>query len=264
MRVHFNTLPALDKARRAKLHLDSLENKIRIFLKSHPYRLTNDNVGEPANYFYDRDEFPSEFGLIAGDFVHNLRSSLDYLAFETNSISKNPINKSSCQFPIFDDPPASPKILKTFGGTFPYTPRSIKRLVDNLQPYNRRARRNLELLTILRELDNTDKHRRLLPTINWNLFIIHSEVADAIMYDGIQNSFDNMVTPFPYDLIKEFDPNLPNSIVFLVESTKPIPVRVVSLPILREIYVLVAKDIIPKFSNIMIDSKLVQHPDPPS
>ena len=91
------------KARRAKLHLNALERSITTFIERHPYTVTQYESREFLEYFIKREwELPKVWGLLVGDFAHNLRSSLDHVAYQFNLRARTPVEMLQCQFPIND------------------------------------------------------------------------------------------------------------------------------------------------------------------
>jgi hypothetical protein len=70
---------------RAEIHLQTLTTETRTFLDSAPYGITKSIDYERSSYLFRLDrvnEPPMSLGPIVGDFVHNLRSSLDHLAWQ--------------------------------------------------------------------------------------------------------------------------------------------------------------------------------------
>lgn len=106
---------------------------------------------------------PTELAVLIGDAIHNLRSSLDNLAYALATAHTGKLSASvarACAFPIFGTGPlfrgergrgAAPKMQAL-------SPRT-RTAMERLQPYHRRKHPELELLWILEELSNIDKHR---------------------------------------------------------------------------------------------------------
>ena len=106
---------------------------------------------------------PAELRLLVGDCLHNLRSSLDNLAYELavahhGGPLPHPYFKSS-EFPIFKDP-VKPKELKRKIGCI--HPRA-QGIIRSLQPYQHPRIFWLDPLWRLNQLNNVDKHR--LPNV---------------------------------------------------------------------------------------------------
>jgi hypothetical protein len=100
---------------------------------------------------------PADFGLIVGDCLHNLRSSLDNLAYELLAAyqkgqpSKSKVNDSG--FPIFrQQRDFASKGKSMIRGIHP----DAQTLIEKLQPYNRGN--GGSTLFVLSRLHNMDKH----------------------------------------------------------------------------------------------------------
>jgi hypothetical protein len=80
------TLPAIEaillKTERAEKHIADLESVVSAFLKTGPYEEVIEECGDGRSVYRARVIAQPEprWGLILGDAVHNLRSSLDHLA----------------------------------------------------------------------------------------------------------------------------------------------------------------------------------------
>lgn len=149
----------LAKHRQARVHLETFTQAVRTFLSETPVRtegkLTDDHL-EYVVRVYDIKPVPEEISLLAGDVVHNCRACLDHLAWE---ISRNPSIKTS--FPIHTSQgDRDPAIA---GGISD----AHQRVLNSAQPYvvYPEEPRNA-LLAILKNLDNTDKHRLLLTSVS--------------------------------------------------------------------------------------------------
>lgn len=102
-----------------------------------------------------------DIGVPLGDAVHNLRSSLDHLICQLATAAGNPAACDRTQFPIFavDTPDNRKRIERWIRHVSPAAQAEIKAL----QPYQRRPTDAFgDLLWLLSELDNIDKHRLLL------------------------------------------------------------------------------------------------------
>ncbi len=103
-------------------------------------------------------EPPVEISLMLGDFIHNLRSSLDYLSRElVHAAGRSPIDGiGGTTFPILKK--AANKELDIKPGTWP----EARAILERVQPYSDPEKRgDRHPLAMLNELDNKDKHRLL-------------------------------------------------------------------------------------------------------
>ena len=92
------------KRDRAEHHLNLIEQRIQAFVNSDPYTVSVE--GHPERGFYQArlvhpKEFPStELSLMVGDCIHNMRSALDYVAWE---LASGDISDKTTMFPICVD-----------------------------------------------------------------------------------------------------------------------------------------------------------------
>ncbi|QIN82052.1 hypothetical protein GBA63_04900 [Rubrobacter tropicus] len=133
------------RLQRALHHLESLKAEVEAWADECPYRTWVDfdvDARYKLTWLEAIDQPPARFGLIVGDCVHNLRSSLDNLMLELALIrGRGRVSKSvegDSQFPIFAaDPSLNPKRLAEFKRmTRGINPRA-KAIIEGLQPYNR-------------------------------------------------------------------------------------------------------------------------------
>jgi hypothetical protein len=92
---------------------------------------------------------PSMLSAILGDAVHNVRSALDYLAYQL--VKANGIEPDDhTQFPIYN-------VRKKLPDITPGVPLELRNLLDELQPYQFTHPRN-HALEVLHRLSIADKH----------------------------------------------------------------------------------------------------------
>jgi hypothetical protein len=141
----------------AKKHFDNFEASLEVFKKTSPCgvrREQDPQSGEIVFYALSVPSIPPELLLIAGDAIHNLRSTLDHLAWKlVEANGSTPTEATS--LPIFDTPEkyktGVARKVKGMGQ------RAIEK-IDRLNPYKGG---NNELWT-LHKLDIVDKHRLIL------------------------------------------------------------------------------------------------------
>lgn len=160
--MHFCDRPSLDgptlKVERAKEHIRNLESAIDRFLQSNPYEVicyqepeTNDRVFRVRILAQP----PLRLSGIIGDIIQNLRSSLDYLAWQLvlanggrpNERTGFPISKSANEFEAKGR------------GKIKGASEEAVCLIEALKPY---AGGN-DVLWRLHQLSIVDKHRLLVP-----------------------------------------------------------------------------------------------------
>jgi hypothetical protein len=159
-----HSLDALDrlilvrvKIERAKGHFLGLETSLREFRteRLNVVGTTGDfDTGQSTHFHVDLPILPFDAMAAAGDIVHNLRSSLDHLAYQLVIVGSGGEPTRRVEFPIAKDLATyeSEKARKVEG----MRERAIKQ-IDNLKPY----KAGNQLLWRIHELDNIDKHRTL-------------------------------------------------------------------------------------------------------
>ncbi len=161
MAAPWNIINALTaKLERAEEHIFDLQNRWDTFVNegSYPVESKDDpNTGERTYYLGSVAPIPADIPLIAGDAVHNIRSTLDHLAHHLATIGRGkPGPFDDVWFPIRE----SATKYQTSGA------REVKafrddaiKAIDAVEPYGGGQR---EMLWHLHRLDITDKHRLLL------------------------------------------------------------------------------------------------------
>ena len=152
------------KLRRAEQHREFLAHEIGGFLQHKPYRVTTELQDRKRVVFRGWiDAHPNpEWGLIAGEFAHQARSALDIMIYE--AAPRRVRRSDRAEFPIF-------AINKTDrrNGIRPimdFLPPEAFAVVERAQPYQRRdVAPKFDLLAILGDLNNADKHR-VLPMVS--------------------------------------------------------------------------------------------------
>jgi len=144
------------KLKRAKHHVLDIDARIRSSRSASPYGIVPEEdpqAGEIAFKLACPVIELDEIGLIAGESVHQLRSSLDHLAWQL-VLAKGGTPDESTQFPIYKSPPK--KKSKFSGMVKGIDPKAIN-LINALQPYQS----GNDDLWRLQALDNFSKHRLL-------------------------------------------------------------------------------------------------------
>ena len=162
------------KLQRAEKHMIDIDFAAQSYRDSHPYKLEKiiHRRRQPASWGYRvrMTEQPDEtVALVLGDFIHNLRSSLDHVVHACVPAR----NRSQAAFPVeFSDPwkragrkyeirdaEVRKRFMRQVRGIDP----EAETLIEWLQPYNR-AKPDTATIGLLSRLDNADKHRRLIVT----------------------------------------------------------------------------------------------------
>lgn len=154
------------KLERAQEHLISLDAATGEFFDTEPYEIVGEFDTKTSEYLFRvkvLKEPPPRLGVILGDYVHNLRSALDQLAWQLVLLGGGSPDRDT-SFPIVRNSSHFEHTAKrSLGGLIPEHVAQI----EALQPYHAGDRAPSHLLTLLRELSNTDKHRVIHPMFGW-------------------------------------------------------------------------------------------------
>lgn len=154
------------KIARAEEHLKALKAEIAAWAQPAPYRLAEKrNADTTIISVYvqvlRRTEL-ARMALIAGDAIHNIRSALDHMVYELAIIAGNgrfpPRGDRLLMFPIADAPK---QFERECGRRLNTLTCNMRTRIERVQPYNRLRPDLPPILSTLRDLDDTDKHRLL-------------------------------------------------------------------------------------------------------
>jgi hypothetical protein len=152
-----------DKLAWASRHIDALEKAISDFSNSNPYHVVrnfNDETGEHEASILEVPDIAPDWGLMVGDIVHGLRSSLDNVtyALAVRESGRLPADTSTrLQYPVADTPQGWIRNKDRVALLSPLAQAEI----EGQQPCNGLDKTKPHFLSVLRDLNNTDKHRRL-------------------------------------------------------------------------------------------------------
>lgn len=184
------------KLERARYHIDDLEAQLTTWAHSGHHSVLNEpDPDSGSDCFRIRvvsDPVPTDpFSVIIGDVLHNLRSTLDHLAYALAVKHTSPlpddIAKGS-EFPIFASDNVN-AIVRRIRGMDP----SAQAVIKSLQPFHRGKDFALDPLWMLYELSNIDKRRLLLvgtvsnvaagfrPGMSYNYKLLGTNVYDTMI-----------------------------------------------------------------------------------
>jgi hypothetical protein len=176
----------------AKAKIVDLNNSLKAFFSTKPYKVgrkRDPQTRKPIYYVESVALTPIELSSLAGNIVHDLRSALDYLAFELfNSSTTKPVgaNESKIQFPIGDSlADYQSKCSRQVKGIDP----SAVKAFDALDPYQGG---NGHQFWVLHRLDNIDKHRRLVIVGSYFRSINLGAFLCRMMKDSLPAHFGEM------------------------------------------------------------------------
>jgi len=262
------TMHPLDSARlkiqRAKKHIAGLNLSIR--RASHDPKVTlvrkgklniPDSVGDPTGMpdIYALSIDPAiglTWGQITGDVLNNLRASLDHIAWALaiqrckelgGNLKDNEAKRVS--FPIRLRKAHTPYRagVGLFQSDINFFPDKTWDVIDSLQPYNRKHKPKTELLGILKELVDKDKHRIVTP--------VSREVAYSLTGD---KQFSSARLYQPYELLFLVDASThdklkPETTFDIILDVTYIFPRVFSISRLGEIHDFIRDEVIPAFTS---------------
>jgi len=167
--VHDNQISF--KIARALEHLESVKDCVADDIATYTHGLRKAEGKETL----DLPEPSPLISIFVGDFLYQLRSTLDHLAFDIVKANRSrdilPVDwEERCQFPIWSDPLKSGETIPLANGRFknlPGIPHGAHAIIESVQPYyppNSRPTAANTSLGLLNKLSNIDKHRRLALT----------------------------------------------------------------------------------------------------
>ena len=164
------------KVERAGEHWEALSNAVTTYFDRPEdgilaYVTEGEYARETEEYIFRarlQRPLPIQWGILVGDYAHNLRSALDHLMWELVKLREEQKPTARTQFPIF----LKEHGKKSFNG--PQAKEMMKgisandrQLIRDLQPFATAPKghppRDTEL-AVLAWLSNTDKHRIVHPT----------------------------------------------------------------------------------------------------
>jgi len=150
------------KVERAKHHFGDLHARHQRFLEDKPYRAVpcdDLDTGDLVHRVEVSKQPPRFWSAIAGDCVHNLRSSLDLLVCEMVRAEGKPV-KEHTGFPVYRSAVAFANALKSRDiGKVDGAPKRAVDLIMKAKPYQGAD----NLFGLLHQLDIENKHKFLMP-----------------------------------------------------------------------------------------------------
>src|ERR1700674_1288327 len=146
------------KTERAKLHLEALNRELDAFAKE-PYTvITKEDTGNSR--YIRRTQFKGLdplMGMLLGEFLYNLRSGLDQLAWQIATPSAREDFPTVLCFPIFERVCNSQE-RRNYNRALSWFPDDVQKEIDVLQPYKRPGGPEGHPLWQLNKICNSDKH----------------------------------------------------------------------------------------------------------
>ena len=172
------------KTERAKVHLQELNREVDIFAKE-PYTVITREDTENSRYIR-RTQFKALdpiIGMLLGEFLYNLRSGLDQLAWQiATPVARKDFSTVLC-FPIFDRVSNS-QDRRNYSRALDWFPDDVKKEIDALQPYKRPDAVKDHPLWQLNKLCNIDKHSVIpINSRSVNIFVPNNPAAEVEHFD---------------------------------------------------------------------------------
>jgi len=205
------------KLGRARKHFEELKVEIGKWLAGDHYTVRSEREADGRTLFLATAEQPppNPISLLIGDCLHNLRSSLDLLAYALAVSYTVPLPleiAESSEFPIFGDedrhgnPGMGAAAFKRVDGKGAPVPGSglfkirgidpkAQAIIEGLQPYHRGNAFRAHPLWTLHELDNVNKHRLLHTGLAWSggIGINTAKSVNFSIEPGILNSYGGVI-----------------------------------------------------------------------
>lgn len=150
------------KISHAKLHLDLVKSEIAEYLKANPCEFVphaSSTHNQPTFMLKLKSPIPAKIGLIVGDCLQNLRTSLDYLVWELVLKAGNTPGKEN----MFLICVLAKSFKDSQGARLRGVDPAAVALIESIQPYHD-GQPDATSLAILDKLTNINKHRRLVLT----------------------------------------------------------------------------------------------------
>jgi hypothetical protein len=230
------------KIKRAGEHLKTVDKLVAKYSASKPYRLVVDEDCEQSCWIVRLDSLvgpPIIIGIRLGEFVYQLRSALDHVAYELARLTTR-VPDSQLQFPIYKEPPIPSTRVEGI-------PSEALIEIESLQPYHRTHGFQDDPLWVLNKLRRVDMHRVLTPVFASLTIPKLARVASWVRPRGPFNKGDEIARlPRHIDFKKDFEETATFQVLLAVRQAD-----IGDLPIgqLHTIYDHVRDGIIPRFAR---------------
>lgn len=182
---------AYAKAEHAKAHLDKLQASVEAYRASEPHEFTRqavDHAFEPEMVVVKfrvaiKQRPPSDWGLIVGDVLSNLRAALDHALFGHAAArqSLTEAQERGVQYPLLTDATKWPAAQSKLGS---FVDPAVLQAIEDSQPF-KVQQPDWHSLALLNGLVNRDKHRQVRVVMyNNELFEVTETDADVADIDN--------------------------------------------------------------------------------
>ena len=163
---HADISGVLLKIDRTKAHLYDFDANARLITGACQKAIVRQHDEQRSEHVFRFDRVPvvpSVLSAIIGDAIHNLRVSLDHLAWQL-VIAAGGQPGPDTSFPVLRTAPTPDRWGLSRPQIRPGVPMALREILEEVQPYQR-AKPAHHDLAVLHELDINDKHRELLTAI---------------------------------------------------------------------------------------------------
>ncbi len=175
------------KIDRAAYHLEVFKRHINDFLGEKHYEVSEKVNSEAGTYIFRVKPIlappGTEWGILLGEIVHNLRSALDNLAWQLALLTKESPYRYTC-FPIYKDD--TDQARRDITRILQDVSIEAQDIIKELQPYHSGDSAKDHALWILHGLWNTDKHK-IIPLVPFGLswkVPKHPDIASTMLDDA--------------------------------------------------------------------------------
>lgn len=178
---------------RAKHHLETLNKRIQRFVEDHGYTFTPQPNPSHPNYVVVADGYAvpdPALGALIGDFAHNARSALDLVIASVSKLPADDQARFQLQFPIFDQetaPSGRPSYRNAEERYLRGVGTTERAVIEDFQPYKLGNDYANDLLGILANINDADKHRliHVVTAITTFQLLIHGPAQIGGMGIGV-------------------------------------------------------------------------------
>jgi hypothetical protein len=236
---------AAAKFRRAGVHLHELDRRLHSFQKRHPYKAIRQHkpgLSYVQFDFHHAADPPLSIGAVLGDFIQDLRGSLNYLIFELSLLDPKVPQEAldRVEFPIFaEDRPAA------IESRISHIPEDAKHIIKAMQPHHKGDGAKAEPLWLLHEMATLDRHC-FIPVAGhqYRTGVIGQPGQEVILSGFFQAGEVMMRLPIAHD--EELQQPFEGRVAFVATLE---PRRWIAIDGLHQMHYMVGNEILPQFNR---------------
>lgn len=142
-----------------------IHNELAAYHASDPFSFRTEQHDDPPRmevWVESVEPPPLRLGVLMGEFIHNLRSTLDHLVWQL-ALTATDHPSERLQFPIYTEEPNDWRSIR--GDRLKAVPDAAADAIRRLQPWHSPTPENTAL-AVVQALSNEDKHRVILETVS--------------------------------------------------------------------------------------------------